>query len=133
MKYFSIIDHVLNEEDWKLSPERKYLSGHMYRNSPYETDDSCGNCDGARCDFCESVTVPPHFSYCVEYTKFEASMIAAGVPELEARDIALKEGSLRSGDCIVIYPNERELKDKHPEFYNKLADKYNLPKYKKEE
>lgn len=33
-----------------------FLSGHMYRNSPYESDNSCGNCNGARCgedDDCE--------------------------------------------------------------------------------
>ncbi len=23
-----------------------HLTGHMYRNSPYETDSSCGNCNG---------------------------------------------------------------------------------------
>lgn len=27
-----------------------FLTGHLYRNSPYETDSSCGNCDGGRCD-----------------------------------------------------------------------------------
>lgn len=31
------------------------LSGHMYHNSPYETDSDCGNCDGARCDECHEV------------------------------------------------------------------------------
>ena len=31
------------------------LSGHMYRNSAYETDNSCGNCDGARCDGCHKI------------------------------------------------------------------------------
>lgn len=30
-------------------------SGHMYRNSPYETSSSCGNCDGARCDTCKTI------------------------------------------------------------------------------
>ena len=29
-----------------------FLSGHMYRNSPNESSDSCGNCDGANCDTC---------------------------------------------------------------------------------
>jgi len=26
-----------------------YLSGHLYRGSPHESSNSCGNCDGARC------------------------------------------------------------------------------------
>lgn len=30
----------------------RYYSGHIYRNSPYESDDNCGTCDGARCDTC---------------------------------------------------------------------------------
>lgn len=28
------------------------FTGHMYRNSPYESDSDCGNCNGARCDTC---------------------------------------------------------------------------------
>ena len=28
------------------------MSGHMYRGSAYESSDSCGNCDGARCEHC---------------------------------------------------------------------------------
>lgn len=32
----------------------KCYSGHMYFNSPYETDDSCGNCDGAKCEYCKT-------------------------------------------------------------------------------
>ncbi len=31
---------------------RKKLTGHLYIGSAHETDDSCGNCDGAKCDFC---------------------------------------------------------------------------------
>lgn len=30
----------------------KLLTGHMYYSSPYESCDSCGNCNGARCDNC---------------------------------------------------------------------------------
>lgn len=30
----------------------KKYTGHMYRNSPYETDSDCGNCNGARCENC---------------------------------------------------------------------------------
>lgn len=31
----------------------KEYSGHMYAGSPYETADSCGNCDGAKCETCK--------------------------------------------------------------------------------
>lgn len=32
--------------------EEEHLTGHMYYHSPYETDDDCGNCDGAHCEYC---------------------------------------------------------------------------------
>lgn len=38
---------------WKTITMRK--SGHLWRGSAMETDDSCGNCDGARCDSCRDV------------------------------------------------------------------------------
>ena len=31
------------------------LSGHLYRGAPHETDNSCGNCDGARCETCVEI------------------------------------------------------------------------------
>jgi len=34
--------------------ERKSFTGHLYRNSMYESDDNCGTCDGARCDTCKT-------------------------------------------------------------------------------
>ena len=50
-------------EMWHYVSET-YYTGHMYRNSPYETDDSCGNCDGARCDTCrDAVREELHFRY----------------------------------------------------------------------
>lgn len=30
----------------------KRLTGHIYYRSPYESCDSCGTCDGGRCDIC---------------------------------------------------------------------------------
>lgn len=38
---------------WKKMTMR--LSGHLWSGSAMETDDSCGNCDGARCDSCRKV------------------------------------------------------------------------------
>lgn len=40
---------VVPSEPLSLQTE---LTGHMYYGSPYETYDSCGNCDGARCETC---------------------------------------------------------------------------------
>lgn len=38
---------------WKNITMRK--SGHLWSGSAMETDDSCGNCDGANCDSCQDV------------------------------------------------------------------------------
>lgn len=32
----------------------KLLTGHIYYHSPYENCDSCGTCDGGRCDSCHT-------------------------------------------------------------------------------
>jgi hypothetical protein len=45
------IAEVLEDGTWEAR-WRKQLSGHMYLGAAHETDNSCGNCDGARCDTC---------------------------------------------------------------------------------
>ena len=45
-----------------------YLTGHMYRGSAYETDNSCGNCNGANCHDCIK-----EISYGVYYTYNDAN------------------------------------------------------------
>lgn len=47
-------------ENWRcayLDPDHKLhcrveFTGHQHFGSPYETCNSCGNCNGARCDHC---------------------------------------------------------------------------------
>ena len=57
------LEALLASGDWEATMSMRY-SGHLHRGSPYETDNSCGNCDGANCadedDVCNpiySVTV----------------------------------------------------------------------------
>ena len=38
------------------------LTGHMYYMSPYETFDSCGNCDGAKCEYCKTMYMVEDFT-----------------------------------------------------------------------
>ena len=45
-----------HEERYEYKTLEQSLSGHLYRGSAIETDTSCGNCDGARCDYCKVVT-----------------------------------------------------------------------------
>ena len=33
----------------------RLLTGHIYFRSPYESCDSCGTCDGGRCDSCHEM------------------------------------------------------------------------------
>lgn len=55
---------LYDEEDGSLTVvfhhDEEYMwtefTGHMYYRSPYESCDSCGNCDGARCEYCREVT-----------------------------------------------------------------------------
>ncbi len=52
----------LNELGYPEKYESKSIevekTGHMNRGSDYSSSDVCGNCDGARCDYCHDI-------YCV--------------------------------------------------------------------
>lgn len=65
MEFIKIPDSFLKEEWWDLRPEEIKLTGHMYFNSPFETCDSCGNCDGARCDYCRELKIPAHYEVAI--------------------------------------------------------------------
>ena len=56
-----------NEERYTYKTLEQCLSGHLYRGSDIETDTTCGNCDGARCDSCEVVTTVTLYSEPEEY------------------------------------------------------------------
>ena len=51
---------------WSFKSGDKYLSHHMYKNSPFETCDSCGNCDGARCDGCKMIYLDDYLEFTFE-------------------------------------------------------------------
>ena len=75
----------LPEEDVKpfmeFTPARPHMSHHMYRNSPFETDDKCGNCDGARCEGCECIVEEAHYEAAIPCDKLE-EILAKVAPEL---------------------------------------------------
>ena len=39
----------------------KSLTGHVNRGSAFSTDSSCGNCDGARCEWCSERFEVSHY------------------------------------------------------------------------
>lgn len=47
-----------NSYYYEMEDDHIYCSiehtGHQYYNSPYESYDNCGTCDGARCDYCKT-------------------------------------------------------------------------------
>lgn len=45
------------DEGYTYKGISSYLSGHLWRGSAMETDNSCGNCDGANCDSCRRMYV----------------------------------------------------------------------------
>lgn len=55
------MEDIRKRENWRCAyldgNNRFYaqteFTGHMYFGSPYETADSCGNCNGACCDSCK--------------------------------------------------------------------------------
>ena len=51
-----INDNGFNEKYIKKELSSR-LTGHLYSGSPFETDDSCGNCDGGHCYSCCEVYI----------------------------------------------------------------------------
>jgi hypothetical protein len=63
---------------------KHYLSGHMYRGSAIETDSSCGNCDGGKCEGCVPVWEVADTSY---YTIEEAQVAEASLSNILIRPV----------------------------------------------
>ena len=55
-EYIEIPDNMIKDEWWDEIKGRFHYTGHSHFNSPFETDDSCGNCDGAKCHICKKIT-----------------------------------------------------------------------------
>ncbi len=120
----SIIDDILDEKFWRVASPSKHMSGHMYRNSPFETDNSCGNCDGARCELCHEIIEPSHLECELAVDILEELLKKHGVPEEDASNIVYDDYCHnRSGDYMFHFPSDFELEEKHKDFYDKLLAK----------
>ena len=86
---------ILNDKsNWRYKDASYYMSGHMYRGTSmeaFETIDSCGNCDGARCDTCERREIPAGWELSVETDKLCKALIDDGVPTDVAEDLAYND------------------------------------------
>ena len=79
--------YMRNSKYWSLSHGTFHYSHHLHRRSPFETDDSCGNCDGAGCNFCRKVYDDEVVSSGIEVDKLEEICKQEGVPEDIAHDM----------------------------------------------
>ena len=91
------------------------LSGHIYRNSPFETADSCGNCDGANCDICKKI---PNDSIEISIPSDELvqMLMTKGAPEDIAKDFAYDDfvGNLHKG-YYFCFPSQSGLERERPD------------------
>lgn len=120
VKYIDVTD-LLEEQDVELVGKSHYMSRHMYRNSPIETDSDCGNCDGAHCDDCRRVIVPAHFVMRVESDRLVNFLEKKGVPHDIADDMVYNDfyKPYKSG-YDLIWSEDEDIKSKNPALWEKL-------------
>lgn len=79
----------------------KQLTGHLYLGSSYETCNSCGNCNGANCDSCET-------EWIVEGKVFYNMDEARAAEELTA-DLIVYEGTMYNTEYANFFVKDNEL------------------------
>lgn len=123
LKEIDILDKVLEPEFWYYMMERKHYSGHLYRNSPYESDDSCGNCDGARCDYCKEIIEPADIECSIQCDKLEKILLDSGVPKDVAEFFTYDDScKTRYNGYRFVFPTAKMVKEKYPDKYKELLE-----------
>lgn len=91
------------------------LSGHIYKNSPFETSNSCSNCDGANCHICKKI---PNDSIEVSIPSDELvqMLMKKGAPEDVAKDFAYDDtvNRFRKG-YYFCFPTQSGLERERPD------------------
>jgi hypothetical protein len=91
------------------------LSGHCHRNSTFETSNSCGNCDGACCDYCEKIP-NDEIEVSIPSDELEQMLISKGCPEDVASDFAYNDFVRNHCRGYYFYfPTESGLKMNRPD------------------
>lgn len=110
------------ESDWDIGYVRKEYSGHIYYGSAFESADSCGTCDGARCETCREVVTDDVLEFSCETDKLKKYLMDAGAPEDVAVEFAYSDsvGSHYKGYYLK-WPSSKDLKECNPELYEKLT------------
>lgn len=112
--------NVDTEVQWYRTMQDKHMSGHLYRNSPFETDNSCGNCNGARCETCIAIPDPPHWEASLYSNIYYNALLKAGLPEDEASGIVYDD-FYRSKVYRIIFPQIDDLKTVNLERYFRMT------------
>lgn len=131
MEYIDILDKVLDKKFWIKEPSSFYYSRHLYRHSSIETDNDCGNCDGANCEHCELIENPEHYECSIKSDKL-VDIIKEKIIEINksidqndaiyiATELAFCDGSyIPTTNYRISWPNEYYLKERYPDFYKEL-------------
>lgn len=120
-KFIDIMEKALSVGNWRMRPETVHYSGHTYYRSPFECDDSCGTCDGARCDYCRKIVDEPELEFSICTDTLYSILIEEGVPKDIAAELAYSDFCRYSyKDYVLLWPAARKLKEKYPEKYEAL-------------
>lgn len=122
MRYIYIDKYVLDEKYWEYEVGTGYYSNHVYRNSPYESSDTCANCNGALCDGCKFIMVKGNFICSIPSDELCNMIIKEGAPKEIAEELAFCADMCldKIKDYILVYPTDYTIKKSHNDFYQKL-------------
>lgn len=117
----NIMDKVGDEKFWSPSGAKKGYSHHMYRNSPFETCNTCGNCNGANCEVCHLVTTPACLEFSIGSDTLYQWLLEKNVPEDIASEIVYSDycGHTYKG-YRLIWPTEDMLQEQYPDLYTHI-------------
>lgn len=82
---------INNPAFWRKAGESFYYSGHSYRGSAFESDNTCRNCDGANCDHCKKIVVEAHYEFSCYTDVIYNDLLAQGLDKEVAGDLAYSD------------------------------------------
>ena len=113
---------ILNPANWTLYGEDTLYTGHSCFASPFESYDSCGNCNGANCDICKEVKRAPEFRFSINGGDL-IDLIKSQLP-LKEHDRAFDIYDYNDSEYEVEeFPDEDFLQDNYPEFVEQLWER----------
>ena len=95
-----------------------HYTGHTHYRSPYECDDNCGTCDGARCDSCHKV-YDDRFELSYDYNFIDKVMKEQFNIDDNEKIWAIYDRG-HYFDTWAHFPKIGEIEEKYPEFYKEL-------------